>query len=138
MCICLCLGQESCRDLGHVELGYMTLINSAETAFHQGVDLYAEEQERLIAGAELHASLLAAEPEARRQPVPAWLCGGRVKAALNSSTWAMLHHHYVTRLGVAALPNVSALLPQIRANLQCWDQGCWEVLTHGGANDTGA
>ena len=90
MCICLCLGQESCRDLGHVELGYMTLINSAETAFHQGVDLYAEEQERLIAGAELHASLLAAEPEARRQPVPAWLCGGRVKAALNSSTWAML------------------------------------------------
>jgi len=29
------LCQESCRDFGHVELGYMTLVNSAETAYHQ-------------------------------------------------------------------------------------------------------
>ena len=125
------LCQESCRDVAHVELGYMTLVNTAETAWHQGVDLYADEKERLIAGAELHASLLAAEPAARRQPLPDWLCGGRVKEARNSSTWAMLHHHFVTRLGAAAaLPNVSALLPQIRANIACWDQGCWEALTH--------
>ena len=55
----------------------------------------------------------------------------RIKEARNSSTWAMLHHHFVTRLGgAAALPNVSALLPQIRANIACWDQGCWEALTH--------
>ena len=75
--------------------------------------------------------LLAAEPAARRQPLPDWLCGGRIKEARNSSTWAMLHHHFVTRLGAAAaLPNVSALLPQIRANIACWDQGCWEALTH--------
>lgn len=40
-------------------------------------------------------------------------------------------HHYTTRLGLR-LPNVSALLPQIRANIGCWDQGCWETLTHGG------
>lgn len=111
----------------------MTLINSAETAYHQGVDLYAEEQRRLVAGAELHASLLAAEPVAQRQPVPEWLCGGSLKGAVNSSTWIMLHHHFVTRLGVSTMPNVSALLPQIRDNLVCWDQGCWEALTHGAA-----
>ena len=31
--------QESCRDLGHVQLGMATLVNSAETAHHQGIDL---------------------------------------------------------------------------------------------------
>ena len=29
---------------------------------------------------------------------------------------------------IVKLPNVSALLPQIRDNLFCWDQGCWEAL----------
>ena len=107
---------------------------SARASVRQGVDLYNEARERLIAGAELHASMLAAEPAARRQPVPDWLCGGSVKGAVNSSTWEMLHHHFSTRLGVA-MPNVSALLPQIRANIACWDQGCWESLTHSaGAN----
>ena len=36
--------QESCRDLGHVELGFATLVNMAETAHHQGIDLYGENQ----------------------------------------------------------------------------------------------
>ena len=87
--------QESCRDLGHVQLGYNTLVNTAETAFHQGVDLYAEAQDRLIAGAELHASVLTEEPASRRQPVPSWLCGGRLKGAANGSTWWMLRNHFV-------------------------------------------
>ena len=58
------------HPLGHVKLGYMTLVNTAETAYHQvharatksagiithvfasqGVDLYAEHRERLISGA---------------------------------------------------------------------------------------
>ena len=34
--------QESCRDLGHVSLGFATLVNSAETAHHQGIDLFGE------------------------------------------------------------------------------------------------
>ena len=47
-------------------------------------------QARLIAGAELAASLLQAEPAPYRQTVPPWLCGGSVKGAVNSSTWEML------------------------------------------------
>ena len=108
---------ETCRDLGHVQLGYATLVNTAETAWQQGVDLYGEEQDRLIAGAqvlcsplacdserhcpviemsqlslwcklahvvlcagaELHASLLLAEPEPFRQPIPPDVCGGKVR-----------------------------------------------------------
>ena len=60
-----------------------------------GVDLYAEAQDRLIAGAELHASVLTEEPKSRRQPVPSWLCGGRLKGAANGSTWWMLRNHFV-------------------------------------------
>ena len=114
-----------------------TLINTAETAYHQGIDLYAENQARLIAGAELHASLLALEPAALRQPVPPSLCGGKLKGANSSSTWAMLHHHFVGRKGLA-MPNVSALLPIEQP--MCWDHMCWEALTHGNSDgsSTGA
>lgn len=42
--------QESCRDLGHVELGFATLVNSAETAHHQGIDLYGEAKDRIVYG----------------------------------------------------------------------------------------
>lgn len=30
---------------GHVELGYATLTNTAETAYHQGIDLYVFKKE---------------------------------------------------------------------------------------------
>ena len=107
-----------------------TLINTAETAFHQGVDLYAEEKDRLIAAAELHASLLSAAPAPYHQPVPKWLCGGALKGAANASTWIMLHHHMVNRMGFR-MPNVTAILPTELP--MCWDQQCYEMLTHGGA-----
>ena len=125
--------QESCRDFGHVQLGYATLVNTAETAYHQGLDLFGGERSRLLAGAELHASLLAQEPAARRQPPPAWLCGGQLRGAGNGSTWSMLWHHFVTREGGdpgAILPNVTALLPLTTPF--CWDHMCWEALTHPG------
>ena len=125
----LMLTQESCRDLGHVSLGYATLVNFAETAYHQGVDLYEEKADRLITGAELHASLLAETPRGVRQPVPKWLCGGTLRGAQNGSTWFMLHHHFHRRLG-RPMPNVSALLARVRPF--CWDHMCWEAMTHGG------
>ena len=34
------LCQETCRDLGHVQFGFATLINTAQTAYLQGLDLY--------------------------------------------------------------------------------------------------
>ena len=34
-------------------VGYATLVNTAETAWQQGVDLYGEEQDRLIAGTQV-------------------------------------------------------------------------------------
>ncbi len=33
--------QETCRDLGHTQMGIAGMINGAETAFIQGADLYS-------------------------------------------------------------------------------------------------
>jgi len=131
--------QESCRDLGHVQLGFATFINSAETAHHQGIDLYGENRERIIAGAEFHATLMQNEPAALQQKWPEWLCGGHCTGehcgpVNGSSTWEIMHHHFTERLGLP-LPNVSALLPHIRPT-SCWDHICWETLTHGGSFNT--
>ena len=51
--------QETCRDLHHTQYGIMAAINLAETTYHQGVDLYSEEFDRLLAGLEFHAQFLA-------------------------------------------------------------------------------
>ena len=52
------LCQETCRDLGHTQYGFAAMINAAETARIQGVDLYSLEAKRITAGLELHAGYL--------------------------------------------------------------------------------
>jgi hypothetical protein len=73
------LSQETCRDLGHTSMFLSSLINFAETAYHQGIDLYAENTHRFISGIEFHASLMADEPAPFHQPRPHWLCGTHKK-----------------------------------------------------------
>ena len=50
--------QETCRDIGHTQFGLASALNTAETAFIQGVDLYSETKERLINAMEFHSDLL--------------------------------------------------------------------------------
>eukprot|EP01047_Picozoa_sp_COSAG01_P017990 COSAG01_NODE_965_length_12401_cov_3.496098_3_plen_145_part_00 len=140
-------------------MGIATVGNVAETAYHQGIDLWGEHKERIIAAAEFHASLMYDEPAPFWQAAPHFLtCSGegstsrhssnssnsstpRKSASMiyppgggviasNGSTFELIFHHFHVRLGVA-MPNVSALLPKIRP-LSCWDHMCWETLTHGG------
>ena len=121
--------QESCRDLGHVQGGIASAINMAETAHHQGIDLYAEMRPRLVASLELTAGMVrTAAPE----PAPRWLCSGAVKGVGEAGeTWEIAHHHFTVRCGVP-LPNVARLLPEIRPTKAGY-MACWETLTHGGA-----
>lgn len=135
------LCQETCRDLGHTQMGIATLGNVAETAYHQGWDLWGDNRARIVAAAEFHASLMSDAPPQVYQPPPDWLtCAGAAGrqyplgkgiVGSNGSTFEVIHHHFHTRLGLP-MPNVSALLPAIRP-LKCWDHMCWETLTHGGA-----
>lgn len=74
------LCQETCRDLEHVLMGLAALINAAEIAWRQGLDLYAEEALRITTAMEFHAGLLLG------QAPPSGLCGGRWNPA-SSPSW---------------------------------------------------
>src|SRR5690606_32333201 len=54
------LQQETLRDIGHMTMGLGAMANAAETARIQGVDLYGEQADRIIAGFELNASYVNA------------------------------------------------------------------------------
>jgi hypothetical protein len=51
------LSSETGRDLGHAEMAFVGIVNAAEIAWHQGIDLYKPNAKRLAAFMELHAAL---------------------------------------------------------------------------------
>ena len=65
--------QESCRDFGHASMGLGGIINTAETAWIQGEDLYGEQQTRIITGV-LYAVQVSLNHKTRGWP--AAFCGG--------------------------------------------------------------
>jgi hypothetical protein len=117
------LGQETCRDLGHLTMGFASMVNVAETAWIQGLDLYAEESERIRAGFEFNTQYVEGVP------VPAWLCAGAIKTN-HSPAGEIVLNHYVGRKGFA-MPNTERLVLS-RRPLGAAVQIAWETLTHAG------
>jgi hypothetical protein len=88
------------------------MINSAETALHQGFNLYAEQAPRITAAMEFHAQLAA--PNAT-QPPGAWLCNGKVNGIGHAApTWEVAFNHYANRLGLTNLSHTAALTEVVR------------------------
>jgi hypothetical protein len=121
------MGQETCRDgtdLHHQEWGYSGLVAAAETAHIQGVDLYGEQKDRIVAAYEFAAKYL------NGAPIPSWLCPG---AGLHLMTRALNfevgYNHYANRLGIP-MPNTQALLGKVRPT-GIKDSIVLETLTHG-------
>jgi hypothetical protein len=85
------LSQETCRDLRHVQHGFGGLIQSAEIAWHQGVDLYAERDNRLLVGLEFHAKYILGAP------VPANLCNGMLDGLPPMPTFEIPYNHFHNR-----------------------------------------
>ena len=59
--------QETCRDMDHVQYGLAAMMNGAETARIQGIDLYREQAKRIVACVEnaayyLDAALASGQP----------------------------------------------------------------------------
>lgn len=122
--------QETCRDrpgggtkgFGHAQYGVSAIINAAETARIQGVDLYAEEQPRLVAYLELHAKHLNGASVSN-------LCNTGINAVGSDPMWDIGYNAYAGRLGVA-LPETKKLLEEIRPT-DATHHMAWETLTHG-------
>ena len=119
------LGQETCRDLGHLTFGFASMLYTAETALIQGVDLYTPESRRIRAGLEYNARL-------QNGWAGDGICGGSVTRNM-SETLELGYNHYVRRKGFT-MPHTIQFITSKRPT----NRGhhiVWETLTHG---DVGA
>ncbi len=116
------LAQETCRDFGHTGWGLDAAAHVAETARHQGVDLYAEARERLVSSMEFHASYELGKA------VPSWLCGGSLKKGLGH-TPELLYNHFHNRAG-ANMPETKRLIETKSRPTGAGHFIAWETLTH--------
>ncbi|MFB9527966.1 FG-GAP-like repeat-containing protein [Nonomuraea roseola] len=116
------LTQETCRDFWHTGWGLAAISHVAETARHQGVDLYAKAKHRLRFAMDFHARLQLGGT------VPSWLCGGKVTRDLGAHFevgYNALHH----RLGYDDVPYATRWVEQSRPAGVSHFLG-WETLTH--------
>ena len=142
------MSQETCRDFGHVALGFAGMINAAETAYIQGVDLYKEEKKRIMAGVEFHTKYLNLNYKEnskgyRERDIESWLCPNNIQSGQNyvvipnasSKTYEIVYNHYVNRMG-SALPNTHDYIYPKRPT---GERGVttWETLTHGEIGNIG-
>lgn len=111
--------QESMRDPHHANMGFASIVNAAETARQQGLDLYAEQGKRIMAAMEYQAQFL---PPNNTPPPP------HLTFALEP-TWEIAYNHFHQRLGLA-LPRIAAVIPSNRPTGADMNHIAWETLTH--------
>ena len=122
------MSQETCRDLGHTQMGFAAMWNVAETAHHQGVDLYGEELHRITTGMEFHARLLLEKEASPPTPAPSWLCRGNVNGGA-SPTWEIALNHYTNRANISLPQTTRQVLGRRPTGTDL--MMAWETLTHG-------
>ena len=125
---------ETCRDMNHMAMGMAAMINGAETARIQGVNLYGEQQARIVAAMELNSGFINAATSGQNPP-PGWTCSTKANVTAGNwkLTWEIGYNHYAHRKGVS-LPNTKRLIDtwvrptRWSAYLMC----NFETLTHVG------
>jgi hypothetical protein len=123
------LTQESCRDtpgsgtagFGHAQYGVAAIINAAETARIQGVDLFASEQKRLSAMLELHSKYL--------NGTAVDLCTTQIAGVDPDPMWEIGYNAYANMMSLP-LPQTQTLIQSIRPT-GATHHMAWETLTHG-------
>jgi hypothetical protein len=108
------------RDPHHANMGFSSMVNAAETALQQGLDLYAEQGARIMAAMEYQAQFLPPH----NRPAPEYL-----EFALQP-TWEIAYNHFHHRLG-RELPLMAKVLPGNRPTGADMNHMAWETLTHG-------
>lgn len=132
----LCM--ETCRDLGHLGLGFGSMMYAAENAWHQGVDVFTPNKERLADFMELHGSWMTGGVA-----VPSNVCGGVVVAKEGDAStavsptnpggekaWEIAYGHLSRRIGMSLPYSLKMLKSQRPAGASRW-LAKWETLTHG-------
>ena len=120
------LCQETLRDYGHhMQMGLASAVNSAEIAFHQGIDLYTENENRIMAAMEFQASPLLGNAV----PQDLFLIGFVASDLL--PTWEIAYNHFHNRKGFT-LPMTDTLIrTKIRPSyFMTMLNMAWESITH--------
>jgi Alginate lyase len=128
---------ETPRDFWHVQMGIAPLIAAAEIAWHQGVDLYAQDGNRLLTGVEWHAPFILGDvagwPTDFSSTEKSYKADSKPRES--GQIWPfheMVYHHYQGRNGIDA-PNTWRLL-STRGRPEGFERtGGWGTLTHGTA-----
>ena len=109
---------ETFRDMHHLSMAFSAVANAAETAWHQGVDLFGEEQERLVAACELATRFIYEwQVQGKLRPT-GWPFNKDVVGYATSTqraTWEILFNHFNNRKGIA-MPNTLRLLNEYTRN----------------------
>ncbi|CAN5496910.1 alginate lyase family protein [soil metagenome] len=92
---------ETFRDLGHCDLGFSQMINSAEIAWHQGIDLYGIYAKRITAFMEFYADLTTSDT------IPKVFYSVQPTGML--ATFEIAYNHYHNRMGMD-LPKTKKLI----------------------------
>lgn len=116
------LSQETCRDFAHTGYGLAAAAHFAETARHQGQDIWGEIRERMRHAWGLHTRYQNGEP------VPSWLCGGSYSRELGP-TPEVSFNALNTRLGIA-MSNTRLYTESHRPHGTDNLFIAWETLTH--------
>jgi hypothetical protein len=119
------LTQETARDSHHPWLAISSMVNAAETARQQGVDLYGEQAKRITAALEYVAQFLPPNPV----PAPE-----NLEFSLQP-TWEIAYNHYHNRMNEPLL-KMGAVLARWRPT-GVDHQMAWETLTHAGIGAVG-
>jgi hypothetical protein len=127
------LTQETCRDNGnHAQSALGSALHAAEVAWHQGVDVYTENQVRLTAAMELMATqFLTGSMQGT--------CENDTATSRRFDIWAVGYNHYHNRMGVS-LPNTQQLIAEqiLPRASRTSNNLVYETLTHSGLSGTNA
>jgi alginate lyase len=115
------VAQETCRDFTHTGYGLAAAAHIAETAHHQGQDLWGEIQDRMRHAYGLHTRY-------QLEPMPSWLCGGTRNQNLGPTT-EVAFNALNTRLGIT-MANTQRYTEQQRPQGTDNLFTAWETLTH--------
>jgi hypothetical protein len=113
------LEQETARDSQHAAMAFAGMVDTAETALQQGVDLYAEVGKRIVAAMEFQAQYLP--PNNAKPPE-------NLEFNLHP-TWEIAYNHFHNRLG-ETIPKMALVIAGNRPTGVNHHMN-WETLTHG-------
>ena len=127
---------ETCRDMSHTMMGMGAMINGAETARIQGIDLYGEEKDRILAGYELNAGyvnqFLDAGKPANYRPSN-WVCPNPFSESGTGYIvgYEVALNHYANRKGIS-MPQTKKLAERLRPS-RTGLHTSWETLVKANA-----